>query len=61
MGQIIQFRPKKERSFNRVEALMKGQLETYICSTCNEEFEIAFGNKPKKCPNCGLEIIWEEE
>ena len=62
MGEVIQFRPKtKDRSFNRVEALMKGQLETYVCDNCGEEFEVAFGNKPKRCPGCDFEIDWGEE
>lgn len=53
---IIQFKPKSK--INRVEALMKGQIEQYSCDTCGYEFEVIFNNKPDKCPNCGLKINW---
>ena len=59
MGKIIQFRPrKKEISQNRVEAMMKGQLEEYICNTCGKNFEVLFDNKPERCPHCNRIIEW---
>lgn len=61
MSNIVQFRPrqKNEPQQNRVEALMKGQLEEYTCDTCGGDFEVMFGNFPDKCPHCGRMIIWE--
>ena len=60
MGEILQFRPrqKKVSSDNRVEAMMKGQLETYTCNTCGGDFEVLFNNFPDRCPHCGREIEW---
>ena len=53
---VIQFRPRNKT--NRVEALVKGQIERYSCDTCGNEFEVVFGNRPDKCPSCGLKINW---
>lgn len=56
---IIQFRPRERGSKNRVEALMKGEVETYTCNDCGEDFEVLFENFPEKCPHCNRVIDWE--
>lgn len=62
MGEIVQFRPRQKKEFNRVEALMKGQIETYVCNNCGSDIEVAYGEKPDKCPSCGFIISdWREE
>ena len=64
MGNIIQFAPRSKKvstNTNRVEALVKGELDVYICDTCGEEFEVVFDNKPDKCPHCNRVICWENE
>lgn len=61
MGEIVQFRPrvKQENSNNRIEALMKGQVDEYTCQNCGEDFEVLFDNKPDRCPHCNMLIEWE--
>lgn len=62
MSNIVYFEPKRKKSpVNRIEALVKGELEVYVCDTCGEEFEVAFGNKPEVCPHCNRLICWENE
>ena len=62
MSNIVQFEPRSRKSStNRVEALVKGELEVYECDTCGKEFEVVFGNKPDKCPHCNRLICWENE
>lgn len=60
MGEIVQFRPrvKQENSNNRIEALMRGQLETYICDVCGGEFDVLYGNFPDECPHCHRTMKW---
>ena len=58
MGEIVQFRPRQTKEINRVEALMKGQVETYTCNNCGEDFEVIYNNRPDKCPNCFYSIDW---
>lgn len=59
MGEIIQFKfRQKETSQNRVEAMVKGQLDTYVCDTCGESFDVLFDNKPERCPHCNRIIEW---
>ena len=56
---IIQFKPRVKGSKNRVEALMKGEIEVYSCNACGEDFEVMFEDFPEKCPYCGKIIDWE--
>ena len=66
MGKVIQFKPKNVVSNepvtdrDRVEAMVKGQLETYICDSCGASFEVLFDKKPSKCPSCGLIFNWSK-
>ena len=55
----IQFKPRVKGSKNRVEALMKGEIEIYSCNDCGEDFEVMFEDFPEKCPHCGKIIDWE--
>ena len=62
MGEILQFRPRREQKFSsrdRIEAMVKGQLETYVCGRCNGEFEVLRDNKPTFCPCCKTLLEWE--
>ena len=60
MGDIIKFKPRVVNSErNRVEALVKGKLETYTCNTCGERFEVLFDDRPECCPGCFARIKWE--
>lgn len=63
MGNILQFRPKSsDTNKDRVEAMVKGQLDVYVCDSCGEEFEVYFGRKPKRCPSCDVIFTgWNEE
>ena len=56
---IVQFKPREVRSGNRVEALVKGEIEVYDCNKCGEEFEVLFNDFPEKCPYCNTIIDWE--
>ena len=57
MGDIIKFKPRVVNSErNRVEALVKGKLETYTCNTCGGDIEVINNDYPSVCPNCGTEI-----
>lgn len=60
MSNIIQFKPKVNKSRDRVEAMVKGQLRTFTCDSCGEVFEAYFNNLPSACPNCKLRIRWED-
>lgn len=55
---IVQFKPREVRSSNRVEALVKGEIEVYECDNCGEEFEVMFNKFPDKCPHCSYKIDW---
>ncbi len=56
MCTIIQFDPNymSQRMLNkfRTEALAKGQVDTYICNNCGEEFDVYYDKKPDFCPGC---------
>ena len=56
---IVQFEPKKVRSSNRIEALVKSQIRTFNCDECGGEFEVLFNKFPNECPHCGLKFDWE--
>lgn len=61
MSNVIQFKPRRDcevSSRDRVEAMVKGKIETYECNNCGELFDVLFGNRPDKCPNCNLRIDW---
>lgn len=63
MGEILQFRPRSEQTFtsrNRIEALAKGQLQTYVCGKCDGEFEVWYDDKPTFCPCCKTLLDWSE-
>ena len=63
MGEILQFRPRREQEFSsrdRVEAMAKGQLDEYRCDSCGGIFEVLFNKKPDVCPHCKLRINWSE-
>ena len=62
MGEILQFRPRSGQTFtsrDRVEAMVKGQLDEYTCDSCGGVFEVLFDEKPNKCPHCKRQIRWE--
>ena len=64
MGTIIQFRRRQVKSDDaeRVEAMVKGNIEVYTCNTCGEDFEVLNSRFPKTCPCCGVEIDeWRSE
>ena len=59
MGEILQFRPRGEQQFSsrdRIEAMVKGQLDEYKCEYCGGIFEVLFDKKPEKCPNCNIPL-----
>lgn len=61
MGEIIQFSPKQTHlNRNRIEALSKGNIRTFECCECGEEFEVLFDKFPDECPHCHRRINWEE-
>ena len=55
---IVQFKPKSKT--NRVEALMKGEIQVFECNECHGEFEVYFDKKPDRCPICNLPINWQD-
>lgn len=63
MAEIIKFRPREHKDKpNRIEALVKNQIDTYICDNCGGRFEVYFNDKPKKCPHCHIEFLkWNED
>ena len=64
MGDILIFNPNasnktKIEAKSRIEALAKGELETYVCDSCGKRFEVMFDNKPEYCPGCFARIRWQ--
>jgi len=56
---IVQFKPRRANmNSNRVEAMIKGQIESYECNSCGKEFEVLFEQFPERCPHCNMRIDW---
>ena len=60
MGQIIEFSARKNSKHERVEALVKGNIECYVCEDCGGDIEVINNKFPTRCPNCGVLILeWD--
>lgn len=64
MGKVIAFR-KPERVISeqeRLKALVRGNIDVYICENCHDEFEVINEKFPEMCPHCGAVITsWIDE
>ncbi len=43
----------------RLRALAEGQIRTFNCDNCGEEFEVYYDEFPDKCPGCKAVFDWE--
>ena len=68
MGEIVQFnrvkkiKPKSDIKPNRVEALVKGKVDLFVCDNCGAYIEVLLDKRPERCPRCNFTIDeWKDE